>query len=348
MFKSILDPSLMEYFQNKFFLEDFSIELKDLDNIKELGRGSYGFVNLVRSKKNKHLYAIKALNLQQIKKENLQESVELEKNVLLKVDHPFIMKMVKYLKNETHIFFITEYIRGKELWDVMRDIGLCDKSQTQFYGASMLSAIHYLHQHHYIYRDLKPENIMINEKGYIKIIDFGTVKEIKDRTTTNVGTPQYMAPEMVNGTGYSFQVDMWAIAICMYELFCGKVPFGEDCEDPMEIYRAVSKEELSFPSFVHDELFMGLLTKMLKKAPTSRLWKFEQIKENPYFKDFDWEKLMSFSLPPPYLLKLEDNIDNEQKTIPYLSYLKSQVGKQPIKKNASSRQIKFDKWVKNF
>lgn len=163
-----------------------------------------------------------------------------------------------------------------------------------------------------------------------------------------MGTPQYMAPEMVNGTGYSFQVDMWAIAICMYELFCGKVPFGEDCEDPMEIYKAVSKEELSFPSFVHDELFMGLLTKMLKKAPTSRLWKFEQIKENPYFKDFDWEKLMSFSLPPPYLLKLEDNIDNEQKTIPYLSYLKSQVGKQPIKKNASSRQIKFDKWVKNF
>jgi len=348
MFKSILDPSLMEYFQNKFFLEDYSIELKDLDNIKELGRGSYGFVNLVRSKKNKHLYAIKALNLQQIKKENLQESVELEKNVLLKVDHPFIMKMVKYLKNETHIFFITEYIRGKELWDVMRDIGLCDKSQTQFYGASMLSAIHYLHQHHYIYRDLKPENIMINEKGYIKIIDFGTVKEIKDRTTTNVGTPQYMAPEMVNGTGYSFQVDMWAIAICMYELFCGKVPFGEDCEDPMEIYKAVSKEELSFPSFVHDELFMGLLTKMLKKAPTSRLWKFEQIKENPYFKDFDWEKLMSFSLPPPYLLKLEDNADNEQKTIPYLSYLKSQVGKLPPKKNASSRQIKFDKWVKNF
>jgi cGMP-dependent protein kinase len=348
MFKSILDPSLMEYFQNKFFLEDYSIELKDLDNIKELGRGSYGFVNLVRSKKNKHLYAIKALNLQQIKQENLQESVELEKNVLLKVDHPFIMKMVKYLKNETHIFFITEYIRGKELWDVMRDIGLCDKFQTQFYGASMLSAINYLHQHHYIYRDLKPENIMINEKGYIKIIDFGTVKEIKDRTTTNVGTPQYMAPEMVNGTGYSFQVDMWAIAICMYELFCGKVPFGEDCEDPMEIYKAVSKEELSFPSFVHDELFMGLLTKMLKKAPTSRLWKFDQIKENPYFKDFDWEKLMSFSLPPPYLLKLEDNIDNDQKTIPYLSYLKTQVGKQPTKKNASSRQIKFDKWVKNF
>ena len=347
MFKSILDPSLMEYFQNKFFLEDYSIELKDLDNIKELGRGNYGFVNLVRSKKNKHLYAIKALNLVQIKKENLQQSVELEKNVLLKIDHPFIMKMVKYLKNETHIFFITEYIRGKELWDVMRDIGLCDRYQTQFYGASMLIAINYLHKHHYIYRDLKPENIMINDKGYIKIIDFGTVKEIKDRTTTEVGTPEYMAPEMVNGTGYSFQVDMWAIAICMYELFCGKVPFGEGCEDPMEIYKAVSKEDLTFPSFVHDDLFMGLLSKMLKKAPTSRLWKFEQIKENPYFQDFDWEKLMSFSLPPPYIVKIEDKNENE-KSIPYLSYLKTVVGKPQAKRHPSARQIQFDKWLKNF
>ena len=347
IFKSILDPSLMEYFQNKFFLEDYSIELKDLDNVKELGRGNYGFVNLVRSKKNKHLYAIKALNLVQIKKENLQQSVELEKNVLLKIDHPFIMKMVKYLKNETHIFFITEYIRGKELWDVMREIGLCDRYQTQFYGASMLIAINYLHKHHYIYRDLKPENIMINDKGYIKIIDFGTVKEIKDRTTTEVGTPEYMAPEMVNGTGYSFQVDMWAIGICMYELFCGKVPFGEGCEDPMEIYKAVSKEDLTFPSFVHDDLFMGLLSKMLKKAPTSRLWKFEQIKENPYFQDFDWEKLMSFSLPPPYIVKIEDKNENE-KSIPYLSYLKTVVGKPQAKRHPSARQIQFDKWLKNF
>ena len=347
IFKRILDPNLMEYFQNKISLEDFSIELKDLDNIKELGKGNYGFVNLVRSKKNKQLYAIKALDLMQIKKENLQQSVELEKNVLLKVDHPFIMKLVKYLKNDTHIFFIMEYIRGKELWDVMRDIGLCDKTQTQFYGASLLSVMGYLHKHHYIYRDLKPENVMINDKGYIKLIDFGTVKEIKDRTTTIVGTPQYMAPEMVNGTGYSFQVDMWAIAIIMYELLCGKVPFGEDCEDPMEIYKSIANEDLSFPSFIHDEEFMTLITKMLKKSPTSRLWKFEQIKENSYFKDFDWEKLMSLSISPPYTIKIDNKDETEQKPLPYLSYLKTHVGKTPMKKNASSRQIKFEKWVKN-
>ena len=158
IFKSILEPNLYEYFTNKIFLEDNTIELKDLDNVKELGSGNFGSVNLVRNKKNKFLYAIKALNLEQIKLESLEECVEVERDVLLKIDHPFIMKMVKYLKNDSYIFFINEYIKGKELWEVIRDIGLLNKEQTQYYGASILLAIDYLHKQKIIYRDIKPEN----------------------------------------------------------------------------------------------------------------------------------------------------------------------------------------------
>ena len=347
VFKSILEPNLYEYFTNKFYLEDNTIELKDLDNIKELGSGNFGCVNLVKNKKNKQLYAIKALNLEQIKKENLEVCVELEKNVLLKTDHPFIMKMVKYLKNDSYIFFINEYIKGKELWDVIRDIGLLNKEQTQFYIASMLLAINHLHKKKIIYRDIKPENVMVNTKGYIKIIDFGTVKEIEDRTSTIIGTSHYMAPEITKGEGYSFQVDIWSIAICMYEFFCGKLPFGEEYEDPMDIYRAVSKEELSFPHFVHDVKFMSLLNEMLKKNPADRLWKFEQIKEDPYFKDFEWNKLISLSYPPPYMIKMKEENENTT-SMPYLSFLQSKQVKRQPKKKKSNRQIKFEKWLKNF
>ena len=346
VFKSILEPNLYEYFTNKFALEDNTIELKDLDNIKELGSGTFGNVNLVRNKKNKQLYAIKALDLQQIKKENLETCVELEKNVLLKTDHPFIMKMVKYLKDEHYIFFINEYIKGKELWDVIRDIGLLNKEQTQFYVASMLLAINHLHKKKIIYRDIKPENVMVNVKGYIKIIDFGTVKEIEDRTSTVIGTSHYMAPEITKGEGYSFQVDIWSIAICMYEFFCGKLPFGEDLEDPMDIYRAVCKEELTFPNFVNDEKYMALLHKMLKKNPTQRLWKLEQIKVDPYFKDFDWNKLISLSYPPPYMIQMKPDKEITN-VVPYVTFLQNK-GKPKLKKRKSSRQIKFEKWLKNF
>ena len=348
IFKSILEPNLYEYFTNKIFLEDNTIELKDLDNVKELGSGNFGSVNLVRNKKNKYLYAIKALNLEQIKLENLEECVEVERDVLLKIDHPFIMKMVKYLKNDTYIFFINEYIKGKELWEVIRDIGLLNKEQTQYYGGSILLAIDYLHKQKIIYRDIKPENVMVSIKGYIKIIDFGTVKEIQDRTSTIIGTSHYMAPEITKGEGYSFQVDIWSIAICMYEFFCGKLPFGEDYDDPMDIYRAVSQEELSFPNFVKDEKFMQLMNKMLRKNPTNRLWKFKQIKEDPYFKDFDWNKLISLSYPPPYKLKMKEEKESSGASIPYLSYLQSKDVKRTGKKKKSNRQIKFEKWLKNF
>jgi cGMP-dependent protein kinase len=349
IFKSILEPNLNDYFTNKIFLEDNTIELKDLDNVKELGSGNFGCVNLVRNRKNKYLYAIKALNLEQIKLENLEDCVEVERDVLLKIDHPFIMKMVKYLKNENYIFFINEYIKGKELWEVIRDIGLLNKEQTQYYGASILLAMDYLHKQKIIYRDIKPENVMVSVKGYIKIIDFGTVKEIQDRTSTIIGTSHYMAPEVNKGEGYSFQVDIWSIAICMYEFFCGKLPFGEDYDDPMDIYRAVSQEDLTFPSFVRDEKFMKLMNKMLRKNPTDRLWKFKQIKEDPYFKDFDWNKLISLSYPPPYKLKMkEEKKENSGNSIPYLSFLQSKTAKRGGKKKKSNRQIKFEKWLKNF
>ena len=348
VFKSILEPNLYEYFTNKIYLEDNTIELKDLDNIKELGSGSFGCVNLVKNKKNKYTYAIKALDLEQIKKENLESCVEVERDVLLKIDHPFIMKMVKYLKNDSYIFFINEYIKGKELWEVIRDIGLLNKEQTQFYGASILLAMDYLHKQKIIYRDLKPENVMVNVKGYVKIIDFGTVKEIQDRTSTIIGTSHYMAPEITKGEGYSFQVDIWSVAICMYEFFCGKLPFGEEYDDPMDIYRAVSKEELTFPNFVHDDKFIQLMSKMLKKNPTNRLWKFKQIKQDPYFADFDWNKLISLSYPPPYMLKMKEDKENNSTLIPYLSYLQSKGPKRNAKKKKSNRQLKFEKWLKNF
>ena len=347
VFKSILEPNLYEYFTNKFALEDNTIELKDLDNVKELGSGNFGSVNLVRNKKNKQFYAIKALDLEQIKKENLEVCVELEKNVLLKTDHPFIMKMVKYLKNDYFIFFINEYIKGKELWDVIRDIGLLNKEQTQFYIASILLAINHLHKKKIIYRDIKPENVMVNSKGYIKIIDFGTVKEIEDRTSTIIGTSHYMAPEITKGEGYSFEVDIWSIAICMYEFFCGKLPFGEDLDDPMDIYRAVCREELTFPNFVHDDKYKSLMNKMLKKNPAQRLWKFEQIKSDPYFSDFDWNKLISLSYPPPYMIKMKPDKEVSSVT-PYMTFLQNKQAKRSDKKKKSNRQIKFEKWLKNF
>jgi cGMP-dependent protein kinase len=163
-FKNILEDNLKEHIVSRIFLQDESVELKDLDYIKELGSGNFGAVCLVQSRKSKFYYAIKSMNKVQIDYEQLHVNIDMEKSILLKIDHPFIMKLVKTMKDSSNIFFLTEYIKGKELFDIIRDIGLLNKKQNLFYGGSMMLAIDYLHKRKFIYRDIKPENIMVTEK----------------------------------------------------------------------------------------------------------------------------------------------------------------------------------------
>ena len=163
-FKKTIEGNLKDFLINRIYLQDDKIELEDLMYVKDLGSGNFGNVCLVQNKKNKMCYAIKAMNKVQIDHDQLHVNIDMEKSILLKIDHPFIMKLVKTLKDDKNIYFLTEHIRGKELFDVIRDIGLLNKKQTLFYGASMMIAVDYLHKRKFIYRDIKPENIMVNEK----------------------------------------------------------------------------------------------------------------------------------------------------------------------------------------
>lgn len=163
-FLSILEPSLKDYLYNRFYLQDSSIEIKDLDYLKDIGKGSFGSVSLVMNRKNKHLYALKCMSKSHIDYENLHANVNLEKSILLKIDHPFIVKLVKTLKdNWKYVFFLLEYVRGKELFDVIRDIGFLNDDQNKFFSGSMLLAVDYLHERKIIYRDIKPENVIVCE-----------------------------------------------------------------------------------------------------------------------------------------------------------------------------------------
>ena len=241
-FETVIEKNLKDYLINRIYLQDDSITLDQLTYLLTLGSGSYGNVSLVKSAKKNYFYAIKNISNKQILYNQLSSNLDLEKSILLQIDHPFIVKLVKTLKDDKFIYFLMDYIRGKELFDVIRDIGVLTKSQTLFYGASIMLAVQYLHQRKFVYRDIKPENIMVLENGYIKIIDFGTAKAIEDKTKTTMGTPHYMAPEMILGKGYSFEVDYWAIAVCMYEFICGGVPFANDSDDTMEIYISIKNE----------------------------------------------------------------------------------------------------------
>lgn len=238
-FLSIIDQSILNYIKSKIYLQDTSILLNEVFYVKFLGKGKFGNVSLVHNKKN--LYAIKAVSRKAAEKQKiLSKYFVAEKKIMLALDHPFIMKFVKSMKNESYCFFLLEFINGKNLDNYLTERKYLRNSfETKFYIASLLMIIDYLHKKNIAHRDLKPSNIMIDKNGYLKLIDFGTAKLITDFTHTIIGTPHYIAPEILIGKGYSLTTDHWSIGICMYEIFYGSYPFGNSATDIMEVYKDI-------------------------------------------------------------------------------------------------------------
>lgn len=285
-----------------------NIKLEELINYKKLGSGQFGSVYLVKHKSNdKQFYALKCVSKQQVVEQSLEKHLQQEKAVLEVVNFPFIMQFIRTFKDNNYIYFLTEYVKGLELFDVIRDIGLLSTYDSQFYIGSVILGIEYLHAQGIIYRDIKPENIMVDDAGYLKIIDMGTAKFLKgkstgaNRTFTIIGTPHYMAPEIITGKGYTQHVDLWSIGICLYEFMCGMVPFGEEAEDPYEIYEDIITKPIKYPSYLKDKKAKRLMDQLINKVAEVRLGgSYAALKANPWFENFDWDKLLDKELKVPY------------------------------------------------
>ena len=188
-------------------MQDTDLVLTDLKYLTILGKGTFGTVFLVADKYKNRLFALKVIPKIEIQKHELQECISLEIKILMALDHEFIMKLVKSYEDDRGIYLLTEYVKGFDFFNVMRALDHVSEEDSMFYISCLILVLEYLHEREIVYRDLKPENIVIDEEGYPKLIDFGTSKFLNDRTYTMIGTPHYMAPEIILGTGYSFYVD---------------------------------------------------------------------------------------------------------------------------------------------
>ena len=311
-FLKIIEGNMTQYLTKRLNLQEDKLELSDLFYEKTLGKGSFGQVCLVYAKKNNFLYAIKSISKRGVIQSKTQKNLEMEKNILLQIDHQFIVKLVKTLQDKRYVYFLMEYVQGKELFDIIRIIGNLTKTQTQFYSGILFEIISYLHKNKIIYRDLKPENIIVEGNGYIKLIDFGIAKQIENKTSSMIGTPHYMAPEVFSGEGYSFGVDYWSVGVCMFEFMCGYVPFGNETTEPMQIYSEImATENLTFPSHIKDKNFKSLVKGILNKNPLERISNLEKIKIHPWFIGFDWDMLLNMSMKPVYIPDKVVDTDNK-------------------------------------
>lgn len=287
------------------YLQDLNITIEDLKCKAVVGRGSFGIVRLVHHKADENkMYALKAVRKMEVVKGNQQKSIVMEREVNKQCYHPCIMQFIKTFQDKDSVYFLTEFLGGGDLFCAVRDIGFLSTLQTQFYSGSIGLALEYLHARGIMYRDLKPENVLLDFHGSAKLVDFGCCKK-EVRTNTLVGTPEYMAPEVIRQQGYTCACDWWSLGVMIHEFVVGPLPFGADCEDQMSLFKAICDDKLEFPAYMKDkEDLKSLISSLLERTVARRIGASargaKDIKEHSYYKDFNWDALGGGFHEPPF------------------------------------------------
>jgi serum/glucocorticoid-regulated kinase 2 len=195
-----------------------AVTMDDFTLLKVLGKGSYAKVILVRKKTNDRLYAMKILKKKHIEKKKQEFHIQTERNVLVEMDHPFVIKLYYSFQTPEKLFFVLDFCPGGELFGLLSKKSRFSEEQAKFYAAQMVLAIEYLHSKDIIYRDLKPENVLLDAQGYIRLTDFGLSKMFmsSNDALSICGTPEYLAPEILFKEGHGKPVDWWCLGSIIF------------------------------------------------------------------------------------------------------------------------------------
>jgi RAC serine/threonine-protein kinase len=290
--------------------------ITDFEMMKVLGKGTFGKVMLSKEKATGELYAIKVLKKDVILAKDEVSHTLTENAVLQSTKHPFLTGLKCSFQTPELLVFVMEYVNGGELFFHLSREKIFSEDRCRFYIAQISMAITYLHDRGIIYRDLKLENLLLDSKGNIKITDFGLCKEeitFGATTTTFCGTPEYLAPEVLEDNDYGRAVDWWGVGVVMYEMICGHLPFYNRNHEVL--FDLILHEEIRLPATLGSSA-KDLLSNMLNKDPRFRLGGGErdgrEVMEHPFFFQIDFEKLYNLEIPAPFIPKISgaDDVSN--------------------------------------
>jgi len=275
-----------------------------------LGTGTFGRVKLVQDKETKRHHALKILKKSEVIRLKQVEHVKNEKHILMQMHHPFLVNMLGCFQNDRNIYMVLEYVPGGELFSLLRRENKFANDVAVFYAGQIVLAFEYMHSMNIVYRDLKPENLLIGADGYLKITDFGFAKFVEDRTWTLCGTPEYLAPEIIQSRGHNKSVDWWALGILIYEMLAGYPPFYD--ETPFGIYQKILKGNIEFSRSISKEgrdLIRRLLTADRTKRYGSLKNGVADIKTHEWFRSLDWDALYQKKLKAPFIPRVKSDSD---------------------------------------
>ncbi|KAI1279758.1 Pkinase-domain-containing protein [Xylaria sp. FL0933] len=322
------------YSANSIKVRTVEVGPSSFDKIKLIGKGDVGKVYLVREKKSTRLYAMKVLSKKEMIKRNKIKRALAEQEILATSNHPFIVTLYHSFQSEDHLYLCMEYCSGGEFFRALQTRpGKCiPEEDARFYAAEVTAALEYLHLMGFIYRDLKPENILLHQSGHIMLSDFDLSKQsgpggkptmimgkngastsslptidtksciANFRTNSFVGTEEYIAPEVIKGSGHTSAVDWWTLGILIFEMLYGTTPFKG--KNRNATFANILREEVAFPEHSGapqiSNLCKSLIRKLLIKDETRRLGAragASDIKTHAFFRTTQWA-LIRHMKPP--------------------------------------------------
>ena len=310
-------------------------DLLSLEIIRNIGKGTFGIVYLARNKTTGKKLALKCLDKAVLVKASQGLYVKRECECLHNISHPFISQYYGVIVTPRKVLFSMEYVSGGELWAYLYEAqsgrgpyGGLTMPLVVNYAAMITLALEHIHGLGYCYRDLKSENIMLDQKGYVKLVDFGFAKsvpyfnkahEVQYRTFTMCGTPDYMAPEVVLTQGHDKSADYWAFGVLTYEMLCGATPFESPTQKRIFEKIVNSHKFLNFPNSF-DPHMKSFIRRLMHPKAALRIGAlqrgFQDIKEHAIFTanadrgKLDWSKILSFETAMDYVppMKKDDEI----------------------------------------
>ncbi|KAL2082189.1 hypothetical protein ACEWY4_022007 [Coilia grayii] len=259
-----------------------------------LGVGGFGRVELVTSVHHGKYYAVKKVSKKHIVAKRQEAHMLFEKRILQVIQSDFIVKLHAAFRDSRYIYMLMEFCQGGEIWTKLKEVGRFDEPVAVFVTACVVEAFAYLHKKSIMYRDLKPENLLLDARGYVKLVDFGFAKELSRgvKTYSFCGTPEYMAPEIIQNQGHDYAADFWSLGVLVYELLVGSPPFSSS--EPQKIYSKILDGILKYPAFM-SEAARSLISKLCRPRPGQRLGNtkngIKDVRNHRWFSMVNWHKL---------------------------------------------------------
>jgi serine/threonine protein kinase len=281
------------------------VTLDDFDLLKVLGKGGFGKVMLVRKKGTTDIFAMKVLKKEAVIRRNQVQHTKTETHILKQIRHPFLTRMHYAFQSEGKLYMVLNYLPGGELFNRLKREGRFSVERVRLYAAEIALGLGHLHGLDMIYRDLKPENILLDEVGHICLTDFGLSKEsvsTPNAARTFCGTPEYLAPEILQGIGHGKAVDWWSLGTLIFEMLTGLPPFYS--RNINHMYEKILKAELRCPSFMPSDV-KNLVEGLLIRDPLKRIGSgpggVKELEEHAFFKSaLDFKKVYNKEYTPIY------------------------------------------------